>query len=106
MGKADADLGKDRKGAEWKVALARYLRDRVLAPNPWMAERLKMGQGSSVQSLVSRHRHKSDLTSENWKRLNHEPLDCSLSSFTPFFLSPPRGVIFCDSALLIEFQTF
>ena len=75
IGKDGSDLAKDRKGAEWKVALARYLRERVMAPNPWLAERLKMGQTSSVQALVSRHRHVTGSTSVTWRKLNHESLD-------------------------------
>jgi putative transposase len=44
------------KGVPWKVALARYLRERHLVPYRWIAENLKMGAVSYVQSLVSHHR--------------------------------------------------
>lgn len=56
LGRKRADLPKERKGAPWKVALARHLRERHLAPYRWISDQLKMGAVSSVQSLVSLHR--------------------------------------------------
>ena len=53
--KVEQDLGGARKGAEWKVAVDRHLRERFLAPYKWIANPLCMGAPSYVQYLVSRH---------------------------------------------------
>ncbi len=75
LGRSEADLTAAPKGALWKVAAARLLRERYLAPNRWIAERLRMGQVSTVQSLVSRHRTQTKSKDEYWKALqNHETL--------------------------------
>ena len=70
--KGDQDLVGARKGAEWKVAVARHLRERFLAPHKWIAHQLYMGAPSSVQSLVSRHRKLKPGMDIYWERLNHE----------------------------------
>ena len=76
LGKEECDISKDRKGDGWKVATARYLRDRHLAPNGWIAERLGMGKASSVQSLISRHRKIPDGKDLHWEKIkNHGILD-------------------------------
>ena len=75
LGKKERDLATDRKGAAWKVATARYLRERFLAPHNWIAERLAMGAPSSVQSLVSRHRKLAGKKEAYWHKINHEFLD-------------------------------
>jgi hypothetical protein len=56
LDRGENDLLNSRKGAEWKVAVARWLLDRYLAPHRWIAARLNMGGAASVQTLVSRHR--------------------------------------------------
>ena len=70
--KGEKDLVAERKGADWKVALARHLRERYLAPHKWIADRLAMGAPSSVQCLVSRHRKLKPRTDGFWQRINHE----------------------------------
>ena len=75
LGRTDSELRTEAKGAEWKVAVARHLRERCLTPNRWIAERLNMGATSSVQSLVSRHRKQKHGKNSNWILLNHEKLD-------------------------------
>lgn len=68
------ELKASPKGADWKVALARSLRERHLAPHRWIAENLQMGTPSYVQSLVSRHR--SGGGCKHWKTLKkHGKLD-------------------------------
>jgi hypothetical protein len=79
LGRTDSELRTEAKGAEWKVAVARHLRERCLTPNRWIAERLNMGATSSVQSLVSRHRTKKHEKNSNWVLLNHETLDWCFS---------------------------
>lgn len=59
LGKGASDLTTDRKGAGWKVALARQLRERALVPNAWLAHSLCMGTANSLSSLISRHRQEA-----------------------------------------------
>ena len=74
IGRTEEDLMSGRKGVSWKVDLARYLRDSHLVPHRWLAEHLRMGSPSYVQSLVSRHRRK--VASKEWRVLQkHGKLD-------------------------------
>lgn len=68
-----AALSADKKGAGWKVDLARYLPENHLTPYRWIASSLHKGAPSYVQSLVSRQRKRK--ASEEWKILEkHENL--------------------------------
>ena len=70
----EEELKTSAKGADWKVALARSLREGHLAPHRWIAENLQMGTPSYVQSLVSRHR--TGIECKHWEILKiHEKLD-------------------------------
>jgi len=69
LGRDEAALQTSRKGAEWKVAIARLLREQFLAPHSWIAERLHMGGAGSVQSLVSRHRYDSNRSDDSWETI-------------------------------------
>jgi len=51
-GKSDEDLQCEKKGVDWKVAIARVLRRETTAPNPWIAERLCMGHPSRVCNMI------------------------------------------------------
>ncbi len=76
LDRRESDLLDSRKGAEWKVATARWLRERYLAPHRWIAARLNMGGAGSVQTLVSRHRRESMNQNSSWEILNsYEILD-------------------------------
>jgi len=55
-GKTLADAAKDRKGADWKVALAAGLRESTTASNPWIARKLYMGNADSLSVYLSRRR--------------------------------------------------
>ena len=72
IGKREKDLLAATKGADWKVAVARHLREHFLAPHKWIADRLAMGAPSSVQCLVSRHRKLKQKKDSIWRKLNHE----------------------------------
>jgi len=74
LGKSDADLLSARKGSDWKVALARYLREGSLVPNRWLAERLNMGTAKSVSSRVSFHRNTENGSDKQWAKL--KMLEC------------------------------
>jgi len=67
LGRSEENLRISPKGASWKVALARHLRERYLAPHRWIASNLHMGKPSSVQSLVSRHR--AGHVDKEWEKL-------------------------------------
>lgn len=56
LGRNESDLQSERKGAGWKVALARHLREGYLVPNAWLSSRLRMGTPNALSSLMSRHR--------------------------------------------------
>jgi REP element-mobilizing transposase RayT len=76
LDRSESNLSDSPKGAEWKVATARWLRERYLAPHRWIAARLNMGGVGSVQTLVSRHRRESENQSSSWEVLNsYEILD-------------------------------
>ncbi|MCC5789550.1 MAG: transposase, partial [Opitutales bacterium] len=72
LGRTETELSTARKGATWKVALARYLRERHLVPNPWLAERLFMGTPNSLSSLISRHRCANVKSDKSWKKLQNQ----------------------------------
>jgi REP element-mobilizing transposase RayT len=72
--KTDLDLLSARKSVDWKVALARHLRESSLAPNRWIAEHLHMGTPDSVSSRVSEHRKSESAKMISWERL--KMLEC------------------------------
>lgn len=51
-GKTEADVAGDRKGAVWKVQIARELRAKTTAGNIWIARRLNMGHPFRVTNLI------------------------------------------------------
>jgi putative transposase len=76
LNKTQLDVKQSEKSAPWKIAVARYLREKHLVPNRWLAEQLQMGAVSSVQSLVSRHRSQKIQDDGTWEFIqNHELLD-------------------------------
>jgi len=74
LGKSEAELLSARKGCDWKVAWARYLREGCLVPNRWLAERLYMGTAKSVSSRVSVHRKCHNQSDKEWLKL--KMLEC------------------------------
>lgn len=52
LGKTEADLLREKKGAAWKVEIARELRGSTSAGNPWIAGRLHMGHPSRITNLI------------------------------------------------------
>ena len=51
MGKGGEDVESERKSAPWKVAIAALLKRKTQASNPWIAEKLQMGNPKGNQSL-------------------------------------------------------
>jgi putative transposase len=52
MGLNESSILDSAKGAAWKVAIARKLRNETTAGNPWIAKRLKMGHPNYVSNLI------------------------------------------------------
>ena len=76
LARSETELKSERKGAVWKVALARHLRERHLVPNSWLAERLSMGTPNSLSSQISRHRKANGNNDTSWEKLqNQENVD-------------------------------
>lgn len=53
-GKTEEDAKQEPKAAVWKIAAARRLRQEAGAPYVWIAQKLAMGQPSSVRVYLSR----------------------------------------------------
>ena len=53
LGKRPSEIEAELKSAEWKVAIAAYMKTKQLCRNGWLAERLRMGGESSVARYVS-----------------------------------------------------
>ena len=51
--KTQKHIDKDKKSATWKITLARELRKQTSATNPWIAQRLNMGDPSNVSRQVN-----------------------------------------------------
>jgi hypothetical protein len=56
LAKTPADATRDRKASDWKVAIAAHLRATTTVKNPWLAERLVMGDPDGVSRYVSEAR--------------------------------------------------
>jgi len=46
------DIGLSPKSAEWKVRIAKRLRETTTARNAWIAESLKMGRSSPATDAI------------------------------------------------------
>jgi len=70
------DLQADRKGAVWKVALARYLRESHLILHAWLVGSLHIGTPNSLNSQISRHQKNVEQHDQMWDPLiNQENVD-------------------------------
>ena len=52
--KTETDIANDKKGVAWKVRIAIRLRKETTVKNPWIAQRLNMGNPNYVSLLVNR----------------------------------------------------
>jgi hypothetical protein len=69
LGKTPADIRQDRKGAAWKVAVARRLKEITQASNRWLAEHLQMGRPEAVSVHVGRLRAAAPADQADYQRL-------------------------------------
>ncbi len=51
--KTQKHIDQNKKSAKWKTTLARELRKQTSATNPWIAQRLNMGDPSNVSRQVN-----------------------------------------------------
>jgi hypothetical protein len=51
--KARKEIGTSAKSAEWKVRIAREMKRRTTATNPWLPKVLNMGHPSRVGNLIN-----------------------------------------------------
>ena len=51
--KARKEIGASAKWAEWKVRIAREMKRRTTATNPWLPKVLNMGHPSRVGNLIN-----------------------------------------------------
>jgi hypothetical protein len=51
--KSRQEIGAAAKSAEWKVRIAREMKRRTTATNPWLAAKLNMGHPSRVFNLIN-----------------------------------------------------
>jgi hypothetical protein len=75
IGKGPKELQSERKGSNWKIALAIYLHQQHLVPHQWLADNLKMGKPSSGQSWISHKRKDEEGIKWMEKLKNHGDLD-------------------------------
>ncbi len=68
--KTKSDIEKDRKSAEWKLAIALTLKEHTSARNGWIAARLNMGEYNSVSHNVSIFRREQKNRSKAYRTLN------------------------------------
>lgn len=55
LGKTEGDVDKERKGAQWKLAVASRLKRRSAVSNKWVSEKLKMGNPKAMSSICGKY---------------------------------------------------
>ena len=73
VGKETADALRERKSADWKVAIALHLKQTTQASNGWLCERLHMGTPVGVSSLVGKLRRQGGPSTKLTKLLILKP---------------------------------
>ncbi len=69
LDKTTEDSRKDKKSAEWKIALACYLKDHSSVSNDWLGKVLNMGIATNVSRYVSDFRKTNFLRDKYWKAI-------------------------------------
>jgi REP element-mobilizing transposase RayT len=70
LGRTEADVRKDRKGAPWKAAIALRLKETTQASNRWLAEHLNMGRPEAVSVHVGRLRKAAAAQNGDYRKLS------------------------------------
>ena len=69
LGKSSSDLEQDRKGAEWKVILACWIKGQTGVSNRWLSEHVHLGAASGVSRLLQNQRDLAQKSCPLWRRL-------------------------------------
>ena len=69
LGKTDADLQNDRKGSEWKIVLASWIKSQCGVSNQWLSEHLRMGSMYYVSRTVCEENKRPKGRRKFWKQL-------------------------------------
>jgi hypothetical protein len=69
VAKTRQDAQSAPKSAEWKLALAAWMKAHTQAPNGWLGHQLNLGEATSLSSNLTRYRRKLSPTDELWGRL-------------------------------------
>jgi len=69
LSRKKADLQRDRKGAEWKVILACWIREQTGVRNRWLAEHLHLGAAAGVSRLLQNKRKQPLQRNPLWRKL-------------------------------------
>ncbi len=70
IGKTQGDIQASRKGCEWKVILASWIKSQCGVSNQWLSEHLLMGSPYYVSRLVSEEDRRPKGRRKYWRRLN------------------------------------
>ena len=52
IGRSAEEVSRERKSAEWKVAIAAFMKRRTNVSNPWLGEHMNMGAPAAVSRYV------------------------------------------------------
>jgi len=76
LGKHQGQVNQELKSADWKVAIAAFMKKHYLCRNAWLAQHLAMGTESAVARYTSEFfRGKRQQVSQVYGRLNAKVLD-------------------------------
>ncbi len=70
LGKTQEDILVSRKGSEWKVVLASWIKSRCGVSNQWLGDHLHMGSPYYVSRLVCEENKRPKGRRKYWKRLS------------------------------------
>lgn len=69
LGKGESDLWQERKGADWKVILACWIKAQTGVSNRWLSEHLRLGAASGVSRLLQNERNRFSRRNSVWRKL-------------------------------------
>ena len=70
LGESSSDLQADRKGAEWKVILACWIKAQTGVSNRWLSEHIHLGAASGVSRLLQNQRSQAQKRHPLWRELH------------------------------------
>jgi len=70
LGKSSSALQAERKGADWKVILACWIKGQTGVSNRWLSEHVYLGAASGVSRLLQNERSQARKRHPVWRRLH------------------------------------